>query len=89
MTAIVDIVVDRKEGALVVPNRAIRRDTRGRRYVEVLEGQDVRQRFVTTGLSSDVVTEIVDGVAEGVEVIVSAPRENALDQFGGFFGGGN
>ncbi len=89
LTAIVDIVVDRKEGVLIVPNRAIRRETSGRRYVELLDGQNVEQRFVTTGLSNDLVTEIVSGLNEGEEVIVSAPRENVLEQFGGFsFGGG-
>jgi RND family efflux transporter MFP subunit len=89
MTAIVDIVVDRKEGVLVVPNRAIRRETSGRRYVELLNGQDVEQRYVTTGLSNDLVTEIVSGLNEGEEVIVSAPRESVLEQFGGFSFGGS
>ncbi len=91
MTAIVDIVVDRKEGVLVVPNRAIRRETGGRRYVEILSGDEVRQRFVTTGLSNELVTEIVSGVDDGEEVVVSAPRANVLEQFGGgfTFGGGS
>jgi HlyD family secretion protein len=89
MTAIVDIVVDRKESVLVVPNRAIRRERSGRRYVEVLDGQAVEQRFVTTGLSNDLVTEIISGLNEGDEVIVSAPRENVLEQFGGFSFGGS
>jgi HlyD family secretion protein len=88
MTAIVDIVVDRKESVLVVPNRAIRRETSGRRYVEILNGQGVEQRYVTTGLSNDLVTEIISGLNEGDEVVVSAPRESVLEQFGGFgFGG--
>lgn len=91
MTAIVDIVVDRKEGVLVVPNRAVRRETGGRRYVEILSGGEVKQRFVTTGLNNELVTEIVSGVDEGEEVVVSAPRENVLEQFGGgfSFGGGS
>jgi HlyD family secretion protein len=91
MTAIVDIVVDRREGVLVVPNRAIRRETGGRRYVEILSGDEVKQRFVTTGLGNELVTEIVSGVDEGENVVVSAPRENVLEQFGGgfSFGGGS
>jgi HlyD family secretion protein len=90
MTALVDIVVDRKQGVLVVPNRAIKRESGGRRYVEMLEGSELVQRFVTTGLSNELVTEIREGVVEGEEVVVSAPRENILEQFGTFrFGGGH
>jgi len=88
MTALVDIVVDRKEDVLVVPNRAIKRESGGRRYVEVLVGSELAQRFVTTGLSNELVTEISEGVGEGEAVVVSAPRENVLEQFGTFpFGG--
>jgi multidrug efflux pump subunit AcrA (membrane-fusion protein) len=88
MTALVDIVVDRKEGVLVVPNRAIKRESGGRRYVQVLVGSELVQRFVTTGLSNELVTEVAEGVEEGEEVVVSAPRENVLEQFGAFpFGG--
>jgi len=83
MTAMVDIVVNRKEDVLVVPNRALRRDNRGRTFVETLQGTVVQQLFVTTGLSNGSVTEIVSGVQEGDEVVVSAPRANVLEQFGG------
>lgn len=83
MTAIVDIVVGRDEGALLVPNRAIRRDSSGRLYVEVLADGQARRRFVTIGLSNDLVTEILEGLTEGEEVIVSAPRRNILEEVGG------
>lgn len=91
MTAMVDIVVNRKEGVLVVPNRALKRDSRSRAFVEVVQGTEVQQRFVTAGLSNELVTEIVSGVQEGDEVVVSAPRANVLEQFGGggFSLGGN
>ena len=89
MTALVDIVVDRKEGVLVVPNRAVKRESGGRRYVQVLAGSALVQRFVATGLSNELVTEISEGVEEGEEVVVSAPRENVLEQFGTFHLGGS
>jgi HlyD family secretion protein len=87
MTAIVDIVVARKEGVLVVPNRAVRRDTAARYSVEVLRGDQVEQRTVTIGLSNELVTEIVSGLREGEEVVVSTPRRNVLQQFSFPFGG--
>jgi HlyD family secretion protein len=90
MTALVDIVVDRKQSVLLVPNRAVRRESGGQRYVEVLVGREIQRRPVTIGLRSELVTEVVDGVVEGEQVVVSAPRENLLEQFGGpfSFGGG-
>ncbi len=90
MTAIVDIVVGRDEGALLVPNRAIRRDSSGRLYVEVLADGQARRRFVAIGLSNDLVTEILEGLEEGAQVIVSAPRRSILEEVsgGGPFGFG-
>jgi multidrug efflux pump subunit AcrA (membrane-fusion protein) len=83
MTAIVDIVVARKEGVLVVPNRAIKRDSSGRLYVEVISGGEVKRRNVTTGLSNELVTEIVTGLNEGEEAVVFAPRASILEEVGG------
>ena len=89
MTAMVDIVIERKEGILVVPNRAIKRDTRGRRYVQILKDGKAEERTVTVGLSNELVTEISEGLVEGEEVVVNAPRENVLSQFGQFRTGGS
>lgn len=83
MTAIVDIVVARKEGVLVVPNRAVKRDSGGRYYVEVISEGEVKRRLVTTGLSNELVTEIVTGLGEGEEAVVSAPRPSILEEVGG------
>ena len=88
MTAITDIVVERKEGVLVVPNRAIRRDNAGRFYVEIVSNGEVQRRSVTTGLSSELMTEVLTGLREGEEVVVSAPRRNILEEVGGPFGFG-
>ena len=82
MTANVDILVERREGVLMVPNRALRRDGKGK-YVEVLTGGQRQRRYVTTGLSNESFTEVVKGLEEGEQVIVSAPRENVLEQGGG------
>ena len=92
MTATVDIVVARKENALVVPNRAVRRGTAGRYQVEVVQDGKAQSRAVTIGLSNETVTEIVEGVSEGEQVVVSAQQTSLLQQFGGrgfMFGGGS
>jgi HlyD family secretion protein len=92
MTATVDIVVARKENALVVPNSAVRRGTAGRYQVEVVQEGKAQTRAVTIGLSNDLVTEIVQGLSDGEEVVVSTARTDLLQQFGGggfLFGGGS
>ena len=83
MTAVVDVVVDRKEGVWVVPNRAVKRDARGKYFVEVMSENKLQQRFVTTGLGNDLVTEIVDGLDEGDQVVVASPRKSVFEQAGG------
>jgi len=82
MTATANITVARKLG-LVVPNRAIKRDTVGKYYVEVLAGDQAQKRFVTPGLSNELVTEILSGVNAGDQVIVTAPRAGLLESVGG------
>jgi len=82
MTANVDILVERREEVLLVPNRALRRDGRGK-YVEVLAGGQRQRRYVTTGLSDGAFTEVIEGLKEGERVIVSASRRNVFEEGGG------
>ncbi|MFO7917709.1 MAG: efflux RND transporter periplasmic adaptor subunit [Anaerolineae bacterium] len=86
MTAAADVIVEAKEGVLLVPNRALRRDEGGK-YVEVLKDNVPTRVDIETGISDDERTEIVSGLEEGEEVIVTKPREDILDG-GGLFGGG-
>ena len=82
MTATVDIVVDRKDAVLCVPNRALRRDAKGR-YVEVVRNNRVQRADVQVGVSNTELTEVLDGVSEGEEVVVSQPRVDLLGAMGG------
>jgi len=77
MTAVINIIVERKDNVLLVPNRALKRDKQGK-YVEILDGQMPKRVYVTTGVSNEDSTEIVTGLEEGQQVIVSAPRVNIL-----------
>ncbi|GAB4545464.1 MAG: hypothetical protein OHK0023_03780 [Anaerolineae bacterium] len=81
MTADVQIIMDTREDVLVVPTRAIFRDSEGQ-YVLVkpTEGDPVRIN-VTTGLTVDDVTEISgEGLREGQAVLLT----NTRAQGGGF-----
>ena len=84
MTASVEIVVETRENVLVVPNRALKRDSDGK-YVEVLKEGQITKLYITTGVSSDDNTEVLSGLEEGQEIIITKPRENAISS--GLLGG--
>jgi len=81
MTAGVKIVVARKENVLLVPRQAVRRDAEGK-YVEMLEGVELRRVSVQVGLSDEGYTEIVSGLKEGEEIVVRKPRTNIFQMVG-------
>jgi len=70
MSATADIIVQQRENALLVPDRAIGHDSQGNPMVRVkLDGQ-IEERPVVTGISDGFQTEILDGLGEGEIVVV-------------------
>lgn len=69
MTVNASIALSRREQALAVPTRAIRRDG-GRKVVQVLNGDEAAARPIKTGAKDGAYTEVLDGIAEGEMVIV-------------------
>ena len=72
MTAVVDFIVERKEDALLVPNRAVTL-REGEIVVRIIGDGQPRERVVQIGLSNEQWTEITEGLAEGEQVILPAP----------------
>ena len=81
MTVGVKIVVAGKVGVLLVSRQAILRDAEGK-YVEMLEGVDLRRVSVEVGLSDERYTEIVSGLEEGDEIVTKKPRANLFQMAG-------
>jgi multidrug efflux pump subunit AcrA (membrane-fusion protein) len=79
MTAAVDLIVMQTEDALLVPNRAVRRDAAGR-YVETLSAGQLVRTPIELGASNTEYSIILSGLNKGDEVVVSRPRD-ALFQF--------
>ncbi|HEV8269232.1 MAG TPA: efflux RND transporter periplasmic adaptor subunit, partial [Thermoanaerobaculia bacterium] len=69
----VAIVVERKEGILVAPPRALRRSESGAVEAVVVEKGICRVRAVTTGLVSANAVEILSGLSEGESLVVDSP----------------
>lgn len=70
MTATASIIVDRRDNALLVPNRAIRSQG-GQRVVQVLYNGQVIAVPVQLGLSNETATEVLSGLQEGDQVILN------------------
>jgi HlyD family secretion protein len=75
MTAAVNIVVNRLEDVLLVPNRAVRIQE-GKRVVYVLRDDQLVSVAITLGASSDTVSEVVAGeLQEGDQIVLNPPTE--------------
>jgi multidrug efflux pump subunit AcrA (membrane-fusion protein) len=89
MTATTDILVAQRDNVLLVPNRAIK--TNGQqRVVEVMRQGQIVQVPVTLGMRDEVVSEVLEGLEEGDEVVVSgidAAQRSGRFPGGRFFGG--
>lgn len=79
MTANIEILTDRKEGAIAIPQRAIIRDDSGQKVVRVLTNPETVSydiRPVETGIKgNDGLIEIVSGLAVQDEVITFLSEE--------------
>lgn len=70
MSADVEIVVDRVKDTLIVPSQAVmERD--GKKFVYIKEGSRARFREIRTGLSDWTNTQVLSGIKEGDEVIIT------------------
>ncbi|HBZ35255.1 MAG TPA: hypothetical protein DEO33_02355 [Rikenellaceae bacterium] len=87
MTANVDIVVDKAENTLTVPNSAIK-PYQGGKAVQLIDPQTNSPKYipVEVGIKSSERTQIVSGIKEGKEIITGAKNGVVEANGGGPFG---
>jgi multidrug efflux pump subunit AcrA (membrane-fusion protein) len=68
MFARVSLVVERRQGVVVLPRQVV--IERGRAYVMVRDGSVARERAVTLGLANQERVEVTGGLHPGEEVVV-------------------
>lgn len=79
MTSTVEIITARSENALVVPNRAVHADRQtGKTYVEKLVNNKPVQVEVALGIREELVSEVLEGLQEGDQVIIRS--QSSLEQ---------
>jgi len=75
MSATAEIILDRRDDVLLIPNRAIRGSVDNPTVVvakveQIRSAEDVESRQVTLGLSDGISTEVLSGLKEGERVVV-------------------
>jgi len=95
MSVNAEIVVDRKENVLLVPNSAIKSDRMGQ-YVQVVKNYEIERknsfkpvaipqnliekRYIKTGISNDEFTEVLEGLNEGEIIIIRTLNQTAQNR---------
>jgi HlyD family secretion protein len=82
MSATADIMIDKSEDTLLVPERAVSRDEQGNPIVWVSVDGQLEQRTVVVGISDGLKTEILEGLSEGDMVSV---EKRGTTELGSFF----
>jgi len=80
MTATAEVIIERRDDVLLIPNRAIR-GTWENPTVLVLVDEQGEEREITLGLTDGINTEVLSGLEEGEKVELPASGERP----GGFF----
>jgi len=76
MTVDMDITTDEKENILAVPLRTVKYRN-GSRFVNILENKKVKEVEIKTGAEGDIYVEVLEGLEEGQEVIISGLEEQS------------
>jgi len=68
MTANLDIITAQKDEVIIIPFQALK-EKDGQKYVQVLEGEVLRDIFVEVGLRGDINIEVLNGLVGGEDVV--------------------
>ena len=69
MSASTDIVIEERTGVLLVPSRAVKRNSDGESVVQVVLDDGTEEKRITTGISDGFQTEIIRGLEEGDKIM--------------------
>lgn len=70
-----DIIIERRENVLVIPERLIRFTDDSAAVTVLLDATRTEDREIQTGLSDGILTEVLAGLKEGEQVVEPPPRE--------------
>jgi len=73
MSATAEIIIDRHDNVLLIPNRAIQ-GSWDNPWVEVVIGEETEKREISLGLSDGINAEVLSGLEEGERVVLPAAQ---------------
>ncbi len=71
MFAEIKLTLDEKEDCLTVLSDSIMEDEEGKQYVYIAEDNKAKRVYIESGITNDKYTEVLSGIEEGMDVIVS------------------
>jgi len=74
MSATAEVVIERRDDVLLIPNRAIRGTLENPKVLVLVDEQEV-EREITLGLTDGINTEVLSGLEEGEKVVLPAAEE--------------
>ena len=74
MSVTAEVIIERRDDVLVIPNRAIRGTLKNPKVV-VLADEQEEEREITLGLTDGINTEVLSGLEEGETVVLPAAQE--------------
>jgi RND family efflux transporter MFP subunit len=83
MSATAEVVVERRDNVLLIPNTVIQGTLENPMVVVLVDGKE-EQRQIALGLSDGINTEVLSGLEEGERVVL--PTNQTQTQTGGLFG---
>ena len=70
MMAELELITDKKDKAITVPNDVFIVNQKGEKIVYVVKDTTAHQNIITTGISNEKVTEVISGLTEGDKIVV-------------------
>ena len=74
MSATAEVIIERRDDVLLIPNRAIWGTLANPKAVVLVDGQQ-EEREITLGLTDGINTEVLSGLEEGEKVIIPTAKE--------------
>ncbi len=81
MSATAEIIIDRRDNVLLIPNRAIRGSWENP-WVEVITDSEIEHREVSLGMDDGINTEVLSGLEEGEKVVLPPVSQSPFTPFG-------
>jgi HlyD family secretion protein len=77
MSATVDIITEEKKDILLVPNKAVKKNSQGQSVVNVFSNKQYEERVVVLGITDGTQTEVISGLQVGDLVIRPVKETNS------------